>query len=237
MFKPGSIGPELNGWTAPPPPAPEPMAGRHVDLAPLSPDHGPALWRAVEGRPELWLYMGAGPFAQEAEFLDWIAASARSSDPQFYAIRQRCGEWSGMASHMRITPKDGAIEVGNILYGPALQGSPAATEAMMLMAARAFALGYRRYEWKCNAHNLSSRRAAQRLGFSYEGVFRQHMVIKGRNRDTAWFSILDTEWPALRQAYETWLSPSNFDAEGRQKQSLSALTAPLLQARDPELSA
>lgn len=235
MFEPGAIGPTLTTWTPPPPPTPEVMTGRLVELAPLSAEHGPALWRAVKGRPELWLYMGSGPFEEEAAFLAWITAQAASTDPQFYAIRAPGAEWSGMASYMRITPKDGVIEVGSILYGPALQGSPAATEAMFLMAERAFALGYRRYEWKCNAFNRSSRRAAQRLGFSYEGVFRQHMVMKGRSRDTAWFSILDGEWPALREAYQSWLSPGNFDPKGRQRRSLSALTAPLLKARDPAL--
>lgn len=237
MFHAGEIGPEVSGWQIPPVPPPEQLTGQRVVLSPLDPVQGPALYRAIEAAPELWLYMGGGPFAEEAAFQSWLEASARAPDPQFYAIRKSDGDWCGMASLMRITPKDGVIEVGNILYAPELQGSPAATEAMLLLAERAFSLGYRRYEWKCNAFNRSSRRAAQRLGFSYEGTFRQHMVIKGKSRDTAWFSILDHEWPALRAAYETWLDPANFVAEGRQRVSLSALTAPLLTARDPDLSA
>lgn len=234
MFEPGEIGAEVTGWQAPPAPPRQPLAGQWVDLAPLSPDHAPALWRAIQGRPELWTYMGGGPFATEAEFADWIAQVAPGADPQFWAIRAKGGDWVGMASYLRITPKDGVIEVGNILFAPALQGTPAATEAMVLMMGFAFDLGYRRYEWKCNALNLPSRRAAQRLGFSFEGVFRQHMVIKGRNRDTAWFSITDADWPALKAAYARWLDPGNFVA-GRQLLALSDLTRPLLAARDPGL--
>lgn len=235
MFTPGAIGADVTDWTPPPPPPRVTLTGQYVELTPLSPEHGPAIYRAIDGDPDLWLYMGAGPFATEAEFQSFVQDRAASQDPQFYAIRKTGGEWCGMASFMRITPADGVIEVGNILFSPALQGSPAATEAMMLMADHAFSLGYRRYEWKCNAFNASSRRAAQRLGFSYEGTFRQHMIIKGKNRDTAWFSILDSEWPALRTVYETWLSPSNFDREGQQRLSLSTLTRPLLKATDPGL--
>jgi RimJ/RimL family protein N-acetyltransferase len=132
---------------------------------------------------------------------------------------------------MRIDPANGVIEVGGINYSPLLQRKPAATEAMYLMMRRAFELGYRRYEWKCDSLNAPSRAAAQRLGFSYEGVFRQAWVYKGRNRDTAWFSIIDGEWPALREAFERWLAPANFDANGRQRTGLSSLTAPLLKAR------
>lgn len=233
MFQAGEIGAELAGWQPPPPPPRQGMAGHWAELAPLSADHAPALWRAVEGRAELWTYMGAGPFATEAEFAGWIAAIAGSEDPQFWAIRPRGGDWAGMASYLRIVPKDGAIEAGNILFSPALQGTPAATEAMVLMMARAFDLGYRRYEWKCNALNLPSRRAAQRLGFSYEGTFRQHMVIKGRNRDTAWFAVTDRDWPALKAAYGQWLDPGNF-VQGRQVVALSDLTRGLA-ARDPVL--
>ncbi|WP_323038387.1 GNAT family protein [Gemmobacter sp.] len=234
MFQAGEIGPEVTGWHPPPHPPRQAMAGQWVELAPLSPAHAPALWQAIQGRPELWAYMGAGPFGSEAAFAGWLAQIAPGVDPQFWAIRPRGGDWVGMASYLRITPKDGVIEVGNILFAPALQGTSAATEAMVLMMGFAFDQGYRRYEWKCNALNLPSRRAAQRLGFSFEGVFRQHMVIKGRNRDTAWFSITDADWPALKAAYDRWLDPGNF-AAGRQVLALSDLTRPLLAARDPAL--
>lgn len=235
MFKAGEIGPSLAGWQAPPVPPRDPMRGHWVELLPLAPDDAPALFSATAGHPELWTYMGGGPFADQGAFGEWIAAMAASADPQFWAIRPRGGEVTGMASYLRITPRDGVIEVGNIMFSPALQGTPAATEAMVLMMERAFALGYRRYEWKCNALNLPSRRAAQRLGFSHEGVFRQHMVIKGRNRDTAWFSILDSEFPGLRAAYDRWLDPANFDAAGQQRLALSDLTRDLVAARDPEI--
>jgi RimJ/RimL family protein N-acetyltransferase len=159
---------------------------------------------------------------------------AAKDDPVFFAIRDlSTGSWSGVASYLRITPEAGTIEVGHINLSPELQRTRAATEAMLLMMARAFETGYRRYEWKCNALNLGSRRAAERLGFSYEGIFRQATVIKGRNRDTAWFAAIDAEWPALKAAFARWLDPSNFDDEGRQRRSLSELTAPILVARDP----
>lgn len=229
------IGPLIPGWTAAQPPEPTPMAGHHAELAPLTPDHAPALWQGFAGHPNLWLYMASGPFPDQAAFASWISTIAGKPDPLFYAIRPRGGRWSGMASFMRIVPKDGVMEVGNICLGPALQGTAAATEAMALMMGHAFDLGYRRYEWKCNALNQPSRRAAQRLGFSYEGLFRQHMVIKGRNRDTAWFSVTDAEWPALRSAYLQWLAPDNFLAGGRQKTALSDLTAALVTQPDPSL--
>ncbi len=237
MFQPGAIGPELPDWQPPALPLRDPMQGHWVELAPLAPTHAPALFAATAAHPELWTYMGGGPFADPERFADWIAGIAESADPQFWAIRPRGGDWIGMASYLRITPKDGVIEVGNIMFAPALQGTAAATEAMALMMGRAFQQGYRRYEWKCNALNLPSRRAAQRLGFGYEGVFRQHMIIKGRNRDTAWFSVLDHEWPALQAAYGQWLDPANFTGDGRQIVALSDLTRGLLAARDPALDA
>lgn len=227
MFSPGGLGPEVAGWSPRPLPGPEPMAGAHAELAPLTPAHAAPLWQAIAGDEALWAYMAAGPFAGFEGFAAWVAQVAGRPDPQFWAIRPRGGDWAGMASYLRIEPAHGAIEVGNILFSRALQATPAATEAMALMMARAFDLGYRRYEWKCNALNLPSRRAAQRLGFSFEGVFRQHMVIKGRNRDTAWFSITDGEWPGVRDALGRWLAPDNFDTEGRQRLALSALTAGL----------
>jgi RimJ/RimL family protein N-acetyltransferase len=154
----------------------------------------------------------------------------------FYAIRnEETGLWEGVASYLRITPAAGTIEVGHINLSKPLQRTRAATEAMVCMMRWAFGAGYRRYEWKCDARNLPSRRAAERLGLSYEGVFRQAAVVKGRNRDTAWFAAIDGEWPALEAAFEAWLDPANFDAGGRQRRALSALTAPVLVARDPAL--
>lgn len=234
MFKAGAIGPEVTGWHPPAVPASDPMRGDRVDLVRLSPDHAPALWAAIAGQDDLWAYMAVGPFADGAGFATWVAQAAAQTDPQFWAILDKGGTCVGMASYLRITPDHGGIEVGNILFSPVLQGTPAATETMALMMARAFDTGYRRYEWKCNALNIPSRRAAQRLGFSFEGVFRRHMVIKGRNRDTAWFSITDEDWPAVRAALEQWLTAVNFDAAGQQRVALSDLTRGLIQ-RDPGL--
>ena len=161
---------------------------------------------------------------------------AGQSDPFFYALRDKAsGQVGGVMSYLRITPAAGSIELGHINLSPQIQRTRAATEAMMLMIGWAFEAGYRRFEWKCDALNLPSRRAAQRLGLSYEGIFRQATVVKGRNRDTAWFAAIDKEWPALEAAFETWLSPGNFDADGRQRQSLATLTRPILVTRDPAL--
>ncbi|HLK68921.1 MAG TPA: GNAT family protein [Bryobacteraceae bacterium] len=204
------------------------MEGVYVTLAPLDPQaHGEALWEATSG-PEneaLWLYLFDGPFAQRAAFDANLQRKAASNDPLFFTILDRqSARPMGYASYMRIEPAHRVIEVGSILYAPALQRTPAATETMYLMARHVFEdLGYRRYEWKCNALNAPSRRAALRLGFRFEGVFRQHMIVKGRNRDTAWYSMIDSEWPARKQAFEQWLAPSNFDAAGAQKCSLSDL--------------
>ncbi|HAD88023.1 MAG TPA: GNAT family N-acetyltransferase [Rhodospirillaceae bacterium] len=224
------LGPPVAGWTAPRPrPAREAMEGRLCRLEPLSAEaHGEDLWQAnsadADGR--MWDYMANGPYGEFSEYAEWLAGAEKSDDPLFFAIRDLASDRVlGVASLMRIDPVNGVIEVGNIAYSPALQGAPVATEAMYLMMAQAFdRLGYRRYEWKCNAFNAPSRRAAQRLGFSYEGVFRNHMVVKGRNRNTAWFGITDADWPAIKQAFETWLAADNFDADGKQRQRLSALT-------------
>jgi RimJ/RimL family protein N-acetyltransferase len=226
------IGAPLPGWTPPPFPPHTAMKGRFCELEPLTLAHVPALWEAfrldTDGRN--WTYLATDSFETTAEFEAYIAQSAGSTDPQFYAIVVD-GLAAGFASYLRITPAAGTIEVGHIHFSPRLQHTPAATEAMYLMMGRAFELGYRRYEWKCDALNAPSRRAAQRLGFSFEGIFRQALVTKGRNRDTAWYACIDQEWPALRQAFEAWLNPGNFDESGRQRQSLSAITAPLLVSR------
>lgn len=191
--------------------------------------HAADLWRHLEGADEVWDYLSEGPFAAEVDLRHAIQAKETGTAAMFLAIvPQSSGEAEGYASYMRIDPANGVVEVGNILMTPSLQKTTAATEAMYLMARHVFEdLGYRRYEWKCNANNAPSRRAALRYGFTFEGIFRQHMIIKGRNRDTAWFSMLDSEWPARKARFETWLDPVNFDAAGRQRRSLREIGADL----------
>jgi len=229
------VGFRVPGWKPPPWPSREPMLGRHCHLERLEPDrHGAALYAAnaldTEGRN--WTYLPYGPFETLSHYLRWIEAVCRQDDPIFFAIVEQPSDRSvGVASYLRIDPANGSIEVGGLNFSPLLQRKPAATEAMFLMMERAFGLGYRRYEWKCNALNGPSRAAAQRLGLSFEGVFRQATVSKGRNRDTAWYAAIDREWPALRDAFTSWLDPSNFDEQGRQRVSLSVLTLPILVRR------
>jgi RimJ/RimL family protein N-acetyltransferase len=204
------------------------LDGTHVTIVPLDPQaHAEALWESTHGpsNEHVWRYLFDGPYADRAAFDESLRKKAASDDPLFFAILDRqSGHAMGHAAYMNIVPAHRVIEVGSILYTPALQRTPAATEAMYLMARHIFDdLGYRRYEWKCNALNEPSRRAAQRFGFQYEGIFRQHMIIKGRNRDTAWYSMLDSEWPACKRAFEQWLSPANFAANGVQKCSLASL--------------
>ncbi|PWJ14408.1 GNAT family N-acetyltransferase [Jannaschia seohaensis] len=206
---------------------PAAMAGRYARLERLAPEHAEALHAANRADPEMWRFLGYGPFATLAAYRDWVAGASVAEDPVFYAIRG-AGDWAGVASWLRLDRANGVIEIGHIALSAGLQRTPAATEAIHLMIDHAIGAGFRRVEWKCNAANAASRRAAARFGFSYEGTFRQHMVVKGENRDTAWFSILDRDWPALRQAHRAWLAPETFDAEGRQTRSLSAATAPLL---------
>ena len=220
------VGRPVEGWTPRPRPQRTPMEGRLCRLEPLDVDrHAEALHAAnsldVEGRN--WTYLNYGPFADLQAYRRWIETAASGEDPLFFAIIDGATERPvGVASHLRIDPANGVMEVGHLVYSPLLQRRAAATEAMYLMARRAFdELGYRRYEWKCDSLNAPSRAAAERLGFRYEGTFRQAVVLKGRNRDSAWFSILDSEWPAIRAALEAWLEPSNFDAAGEQRQPLS----------------
>jgi RimJ/RimL family protein N-acetyltransferase len=206
------------------------MEGRYVLLVPLDPKvHGDALWESAGGsqNERLWLYLFEGPFRERSTFDAHLQVKAASDDPLFFAIVDRAlGRAGGHAAFMRMAPSHRSIEVGSILLSPAMQRTRGATEAMYLMARHIFEdLGYRRYEWKCNALNLPSRSAALRLGFTFEGIFRQHMIIKGRNRDTAWFSMLDGEWPARKRAFERWLDPTNFDTLGKQKCSLSVLNS------------
>jgi RimJ/RimL family protein N-acetyltransferase len=219
------------GWTPPPRPVRAAMHGRLVRLEPLLPAHAEALHaaNALDGEGRMWTYMGYGPFASAEAYGTWVGEVTRDGDPMFYAVLgQEDSRPLGVASYLRIAPAAGAIEVGNIAFSPRIQRRPGATEVMYLMMKWAFEAGYRRYEWKCDALNAPSRRAAQRIGLSFEGVFRQAIHYKGRNRDTAWYAAIDSEWPRLKAAFETWLDPANFDAEGRQRQSLSALTRPIL---------
>jgi RimJ/RimL family protein N-acetyltransferase len=204
------------------------LEGRVVSIVPLDASaHADVLFDGTQGKENdpLWLYLFDGPFATRADFRSYIEQKASSEDPLFFAILDKASrEAIGHAAYMRMKPEHRVIEVGSILYTPRLQRTIGATEAMYLMARHVFEdLGYRRYEWKCNALNAPSRRAALRLGFTFEGVFRQHMIVKGRNRDTAWFSMLDSEWPKRKIAFEKWLDRSNFDANGQQRMSLSAL--------------
>ena len=201
-----------------------PLDGDSVRLEPLSPErHGQDLFAATQGADATWLYLPYGPFVDRAEFTRWLGERAALDDPLAFTIIDReAGAARGIATLMSVEPEHGSIEIGHIWLSPHLQRTRQATEAIFLMARYAFDdLGNRRLEWKCNAENAASRRAAERFGFTYEGVFRQHRVIKGRNRDTAWYSITDGEWPLRRAAFEAWLAPENFDSGGRQKLSLA----------------
>jgi RimJ/RimL family protein N-acetyltransferase len=208
-------------------PSPVTLEGRYGRIEKLVARHGADLWRAYAGHDHIWTYLAAyGPFAGEAAFRKWFESRLPLEDPYSYAIVDRGGRVLGIATLMEIRPAMRVIEVGHIVYSPALQRTPLGTEAQYLLARYAFeTLGYRRYEWKCNALNAASWGAALRYGFVYEGTFRQHLIAKGRNRDNAWFSMLDSEWPARKAAFERWLAPENFDAEGRQRTSLSKLNA------------
>ncbi len=231
------VGDPVADWTPPPRPDGAILEGRYARLEPLSADrHAALLFRAYEGHDAVWTYLPYGPFHSAAQYHRWVRDSAGGEDPHFYAILDlESGEYGGVGAFLRVAPDAGSIEVGHLNFAPRLQGTRAATDAMYLMMAWAFQAGYRRYEWKCDALNLASRRAAQRLGFSYEGVFRQATVVKGRNRDTAWFAMIDKEWPALDEAFRLWLDPANFDRDGRQIERLSDLTRLVRAASDPVL--
>lgn len=206
-------------------PGPVTLEGRYGRVERLDPHkHGAALWDAVRGHDDIWTYMSSyGPFVSEHDFLAWLASRIPLDDPYSYAVVEPSGRAVGIVTYMEIKPANRCIEVGHIVYSPALQRTPLATEAQYLMAKHAFeTLGNRRYEWKCNALNAPSRRAALRYGFAFEGILRQHIIAKGRNRDTAYYSMLDSEWPARKAAFERWLSPDNFDKDGRQKTPLNA---------------
>jgi RimJ/RimL family protein N-acetyltransferase len=224
-----AVGPPVEPLPSGRTPEREPLPGIQVRLEPVEvAEHAPSLYVLSHTRAEdaaLWTYLPYGPFADRGAFERWLVERARSSDPLFFAvIEEQSGRACGMTSYLNIVPAHGSIEIGHIWFAPPLQKTRAATEAIFLMMRHVFDdLGYRRLEWKCNALNEASMRAARRFGFTYEGTFRQHMVVKGRNRDTAWFALLDREWPAVRAAFERWLAPNNFDAAGRQRTSLSAL--------------
>lgn len=224
------IGAPLPHWTGARAPGHTGMEGQYCRVEPLQADrHGADLFAAFrqDRTDAVWTYVPYGPFAAPEALHTWVeAASAVDAQPYFAVINGTSGKAEGIASYMRLQPEHGVIEVGGITLAPPLQRTRAATEAMYLMMARVFNdLGYRRYEWKCDALNAPSRRAAERLGFTYEGLFRQAIVYKGRNRDTAWYSVLDGEWPQLEAAFKAWLDPGNFDADGQQKQSLARLRA------------
>lgn len=225
----------LDGWAPPERPNDAPLDGAFVTLERLNAaSHADAIHGANSQDDAIWDYLPYGPFSTTAAYSAWVQSVSAGVDPLFYAILDKeRGRWAGVASYLRIAPDAGSIEVGHINFAAPLQKTRAATEAMYLMMKWVFQAGYRRYEWKCDAANLASRRAAERLGFSFEGVFRQATVVKGRNRDTAWFAMIDSEWPALERAFDTWLGAGNFDSGGQQRTRLSNLTAPIRVSADP----
>lgn len=217
----------LTDWAGVAPPRRETIHGRYVDLEPLDARrHSDSLFTAAsaEGSGKRFRYLPQTPQTERDDFDAWMTTASESPDPLFFAVVDRStGRAEGRQALMRIDAVNGVIEIGNILWGPALSRTRGATEALFLFADLAFASGYRRFEWKCDNENLPSKKAATRFGFTFEGLFRQHLVVKGRNRDTAWFSIIDSEWPSLRAAYVQWLDEDNFDESGTQKSSLSEL--------------
>ena len=222
------VGFAVPGWRSRPLPPATPIEGRYCRLERLSAErHAADLFAASAAAPENWTYLPRDPPADFSEYRQWMEAAARQDDPFFHAIiAGDSGRAVGVAALMRVDPANGVIEVGNIHYAPLLQRTRAATEAIYLLMRRVFdELGYRRFEWKCDSLNAPSRRAALRYGFTFEGIFRQAVVYKGRNRDTAWFSIIDSEWPRLRAGYLRWLDPANFDSTGLQRQTLAAALA------------
>ena len=229
------IGCLVPNWQPPSLPARESIQGRFCRIEPLNVErHAHELFQAnsldTEGRN--WTYLHYGPFNTFEDYEAWLTECQPSHDPLYFVfIDQATNHAIGLGSWPRIDQRQGTIEIGHLNFSPLMQGKSAATEAMYLLMQRAFELGYRRYEWKCHWLNAPSRKAAQRLGFSYEGIFRQALVVKGRNRDTAWYAIIDEEWPELKRAFQQWLDPANFVATGKQNTSLSSLTARIVKQR------
>jgi RimJ/RimL family protein N-acetyltransferase len=225
------IGAAVPDWSPPPLPPRQSLPGRLCVVEPLdAARHAQSLFEAValDGEGRMWTYLGYGPFPTAGAYREWLEAQSRSADPLFFTIVDcATSRPVGVSSYLRINPGDGVAEIGHLAFSPLLQRQAAATEAIYLMIRQLFDLGYRRCEWKCDALNGASRAAALRLGFTFEGVFRQALVYKGRNRDTAWYSIIDADWPALDVCLRCWLDPANFDEHGRQRTSLSAMTAGL----------
>jgi RimJ/RimL family protein N-acetyltransferase len=227
----------VDGWQVPPWPGTDPIEGRYVRLEKLSADrHAADLYRAYSADKEglVWKYLPYGPYSSVSGYHHWVREVEAAPDPHFFTlINPQTGHAGGIMSLMRISPELGSIEVGHINIAPEMQRTQAVTEAIFLLMQWSFEAGYRRFEWKCDAANLRSRRSAERFGFSYEGVFRQHMISKGRNRDTAWFACIDKEWPALKEAYSAWLSPTNFNSTGQQVEALADLTRLVRVSSDP----
>lgn len=221
------IGRALPGWVPPLRPSRQVIPGSYCLLEPLEAQrHAATLWQAWISQPSdpSWTYLPYGPFLSESHLADWVRPQAAGEDPMFQAIIDPdSGRALGWIAWMRISPEVGTIEIGHLAFSPALRRTRAATEAIFLMLRECFRLGYRRVEWKCDALNAPSRAAAERLGFQYEGVFRQALVYKGRNRDTAWYSLLDREWSRLEAGFLAWLEPANFSPDGSQRQSLRSL--------------
>ena len=231
------LGPVLPDWKPASTPARVPLVGLRARLEPLDVEsHAVSLHaaNAEDSAGRMWTYLPYGPFAGATAYAEWVRSQQTSCDPIFFAIVEAStGQACGVAAYLRIDPNNGCIEIGHLAFAPRLQRTPAATEALFLMLDHAFAQGYRRVEWKCNALNAPSRRAAQRLGFRFEGLFRQAAVVKGRNRDTAWYAMLDREWTTLRLAYVQWLGAANFDAHGQQRLALGTLTQEALATCEP----
>lgn len=222
------IGPALEAWVAPPHPPKTPLIGQYCQVVPINPAlHGADLYQANTLEPDTrgWTYLPYGPFDSLEIYLTWLKQACLGDDPQFYAIVEpTSGQAVGITSYLRIDPVQGVIEIGHLKFSPKLQRTTAATEALILMIQHAFELGYRRCEWKCDSLNAPSRAAAERLGFVFEGIFRQARIYRGRSRDTAWYAIIDEDWPTLKAVYQQWLDPANFDEQGQQRVRLSELT-------------
>jgi RimJ/RimL family protein N-acetyltransferase len=233
------VGELLLNWKTPSTPTNLKLRGQHVFIEEISDkDHSEQLYESysADKNGEIWDYMAVGPFSNLVEFREWVKSIQGKKDPHFFIIGEvKSQNALGILSYMRIKPMEGCIEIGNISFSPKLQNTVAGTEAMYLAMNWAFENGYRRYEWKCNSLNKKSRKTAQRLGFSFEGLFRQATIVKGRNRDTAWFSVIDTEWKELKKYYEIYLNKNNFCTNGIQKVSLSTLTKAILKQKDPSV--